>query len=287
MNQNTDDFVKKKINIYNDISDDIKKSLIYIMETGFLPSDASSPDIKSQTDSYLFFYVLSGKGVVEYGQESIKASKGQCVFMDCRIPHRYYANPSDPWEVLWIGFNGVSAEYYYNIFSQDKCCVFIPGDSENIKIVMNKILKNNLHKNQDTDIFNAKLLTDLMTSVITGYCIYEDEYNNSFHNKLMSVKTYLDMNFASPINLDHLAEKFYISKFYLAREFKKEYGQTIIQYTLNKRMEYAKELLRFSDKSIEEISDICGFNDHSYFSRQFKKSENITCRAYRKQYQKE
>ncbi|MDE6103821.1 MAG: AraC family transcriptional regulator, partial [Oscillospiraceae bacterium] len=100
--------------------------------------------------------------------------------------------------------------------------------------------------------------------------------------KIFSVRDYLDKHFTDAINLDDLAERFYISKFYLTREFKKEFGITIIHYILNKRMEYAKELLTFTDKTVEEISEICGFNDQSYFSRQFKKSENITCMSYRK-----
>jgi len=35
---------------------------------------------------------------------------------------------------------------------------------------------------------------------------------------------------------------------------------------------------------VEEISDACGFSDQSYFSRQFKKAENMTCLAYRKKH---
>lgn len=50
------------------------------------------------------------------------------------------------------------------------------------------------------------------------------------------------------------------------------------------KINYAKHLLRFSDMSIEEIAHLCGFNDQSYFARQFKKSENMTCFAYRKKW---
>ncbi|WP_422487416.1 AraC family transcriptional regulator [Gudongella sp. DL1XJH-153] len=47
-------------------------------------------------------------------------------------------------------------------------------------------------------------------------------------------------------------------------------------------MNYAKKLLRFSDKSIEAIASECGIPDTSYFNKVFKKSENITASRYRK-----
>ncbi len=98
----------------------------------------------------------------------------------------------------------------------------------------------------------------------------------------MAVNEYINEYFVEDLKLDYLSEKFDISKFYLEREFKKMYGRTIFQQIINARISYGKKLLRFSNKTVEEISQLCGFNDQSYFARQFKKSENLTCFAYRK-----
>ena len=81
--------------------------------------------------------------------------------------------------------------------------------------------------------------------------------------------------------MDELAQRFDISKYYLTREFKRAYGETIFQHIIGLRINYAKRLLRFTDKSVEEISVLCGFKDQSYFSKQFKKAENVTCLAFR------
>ena len=56
------------------------------------------------------------------------------------------------------------------------------------------------------------------------------------------------------------------------------------QHIIALRINYAKRLLRFTDKSVEEISVLCGFNDQSYFSKQFKKAENVTCLAFRRRW---
>ena len=86
------------------------------------------------------------------------------------------------------------------------------------------------------------------------------------------------------ISLDQLAEQFFISKYYLSREFKKEFGTTVIQYVLAKRINNAKELLRYSNSSIEEIAHLCGIDDASYFNKVFRKMEGCTASEYRKRW---
>ena len=103
-------------------------------------------------------------------------------------------------------------------------------------------------------------------------------------SKLKQILHYLDEHYTETISLDFLAEEFYISKYYLAREFKKEYGTTIIRYVLAKKITHAKELLRYSNSSIEEIARLCGMDDASYFNKVFKKMEGCTASEYRKQW---
>lgn len=276
----------KTVKIINEIPEDVKNSVLYVMETGYLTSESCPSSSRMQTDSFFFIYVIHGKGIVEYDGSVYNALSGQCVFLDSRHPHLYRPDPEDPWEVIWVKFNGNSARYYYSKFTSRKCCVFIPQNPADIKAIMTKIVSNNVHKCENTEIINTKLLTDLLTSVLINYCIYTNNMDK-FMSKLYAIKDYLDRHFTESINLDSLEERFYISKYYLTREFKKEFGVTIIKYILNKRIEYAKELLKFTDKTIDEISEICGFNDQSYFSKQFKKYENVTCLEYRKNQQTE
>ena len=45
-----------------------------------------------------------------------------------------------------------------------------------------------------------------------------------------------------------------------------------------------KELLRFTDRSIEAVAQECGLNDANYFSRMFKRVEGISPGEYRRQW---
>lgn len=283
MNNPNDFFNGKYVHIDNIIKTDISEIMLHVTRAGYFTSDNCPRQKKKSEKDYFFMITTKGKGIVRYNDSLNTVSNGECVFLDYNCPNHYLPDPEDPWEVTWINFNGPSAEHYYKTFLKQKSNIFRPQNFEIIRVILSKIVDNNLHKSEATNLLNAKLVTDLLTTVILNNTTYDDCTNKSRH-KLFTIREYLDNNFTEHINLDNLADNFFISKYYLTREFKKTFGTTVIQYILNKRIEYAKELLTYTNKSIEEISDACGFNDQSYFSRQFKKTENMTCLAYRKKH---
>ena len=73
----------------------------------------------------------------------------------------------------------------------------------------------------------------------------------------------------------------------LTREVRKETGRTALEWIEISRISYAKQLLRESDKSMMEIADIIGIEDHSYFSRFFRLKTGLTPSAYRRTARKE
>jgi AraC-like DNA-binding protein len=51
------------------------------------------------------------------------------------------------------------------------------------------------------------------------------------------------------------------------------------------RLNYAKELLRYSTETVNNITFLCGFNQVSHFISLFKDREGITPLQYRKEWQ--
>ena len=62
------------------------------------------------------------------------------------------------------------------------------------------------------------------------------------------------------------------------------YGTTVNNYLISKRITRAKQLLRFTDMTVDEVSVAVGMGDANYFSRMFRKVEGISPREYRKQW---
>lgn len=98
------------------------------------------------------------------------------------------------------------------------------------------------------------------------------------------MKEYLDSHYSTKITLDGLADQYYINKYYLTKVFKEQYGQSITNYLLNVRITKAKQLLRFSEKSVEEIGLEVGLGAPHYFSQTFKSVEGVPPSKYREQW---
>ncbi|RAP74098.1 AraC family transcriptional regulator [Paenibacillus montanisoli] len=98
---------------------------------------------------------------------------------------------------------------------------------------------------------------------------------------IQAVRRHLHAKWEAEVTLEELSDQFNISKYYLVRIFKKHYQTTPIQYHRQIRIDKAKQLLRYSNLSIQHISDQLGFGSIHAFSRAFKMAEGMPPIAYR------
>jgi Response regulator containing CheY-like receiver domain and AraC-type DNA-binding domain len=95
------------------------------------------------------------------------------------------------------------------------------------------------------------------------------------------IKKYLDENYTTEINLQDMSDKYYFTKEYLSKLFKKSYGIGIYEYILSLRMNRAKELLLRDDMQIQQISELLGYSNSNYFSKAFKTYFSISPSDFR------
>ncbi len=95
------------------------------------------------------------------------------------------------------------------------------------------------------------------------------------------ILSYVNENYKTLFEIGEIAEKFYISKVYLSRIFKKYTGVTVMTYLNNCKMKSAHSMLVETKKPISEIADECGFTSPSYFSKVFKKVYRMSPVEYR------
>ena len=89
-----------------------------------------------------------------------------------------------------------------------------------------------------------------------------------------------------PIQVGDVAEHIGRSRSYLTAKFKKELGFDVSTFIMRCRLEEAKSLLTYSDKSLSEISSYLCFSSQSYFQNVFRKKYNVTPLQYRNNTQK-
>ena len=260
-----------------------RSTFFYVQETGYLKLKESHRASRKNLNSYLVVLVLSGSGTLMYAGKNYPLKKGSCFFIDCMTPYYHQSNDDDPWELIWVHFQGATTPEYYHFFSGFSAPAFMPASFGELQDKFNSLLDVNKESNLSAEIASSRLIMDIL-SIILQEITKPKETTTPNKINLEKVRSYLDEHYTEKFSLDDLAEEFFISKFHLSREFKTMYGITLNHYVIAKRITLAKRLLRFSPYTLEEIAQQCGFYDASYFNKQFKKSEGISASDFRKKW---
>ncbi|HWT73124.1 MAG TPA: response regulator [Mobilitalea sp.] len=101
---------------------------------------------------------------------------------------------------------------------------------------------------------------------------------------VQTVKEYIDNNLDKELTREALAEQVHLNQDYLARIFKKEIGESIVNYITGKRIAVAKEYLEKTNESVNTVAIKVGYDNFSYFTKIFKDRVGMTPKDYRSFY---
>ncbi|MFC4598209.1 response regulator [Cohnella hongkongensis] len=108
------------------------------------------------------------------------------------------------------------------------------------------------------------------------------EHQRQDEHVIFEIVKYIDSRYAEEITLQDLAERFFLSREYISRKFKQQFGENLSDYIERVRMEKAKLLLMNPQYRIAQVAELVGYRDEKYFSKVFKKLEGLSPNEYRK-----
>ena len=133
-----------------------------------------------------------------------------------------------------------------------------------------------------TDFVNFEQFTALLTQILEYYA---DQIRKSkvIHSAFdpSDIKDYIDNHYFEDFSISTFTEKYYLSREYIMKLFKQQFGYGIHEYVQKVRMDKAKELLHDSNLKILEISEMLGYKDKNYFSKAFRNYYSISPTEYR------
>lgn len=97
------------------------------------------------------------------------------------------------------------------------------------------------------------------------------------------IKQYVKAHIQEEISMGDIAEVVYLNPQYMVRLFRKQEGISILEYITNVRIRMATKLLRETDYSIQQVADLAGYSNYSYFSRVYKKITGKSPQEYKKE----
>lgn len=165
-------------------------------------------------------------------------------------------------EIMKEGMNVYEPPYDVpNTFEMKKRENYVYGADQMLKLRLEMFLISLVRMYQDADIHMDKVP---FISV----------------SRISEIHQHITEHYTEKISLDDICFLFGTNKTSLCRDFKNEYGTTILRYVNELRIKEAKALLRQSKLSVTEISEKLGFNSIHYFCKTFKKITRLSPKEY-------
>lgn len=142
---------------------------------------------------------------------------------------------------------------------------------------------NDLLKKKYSLSFAKTFLYILQSSTLTPLSYAPSiSKNNANKTLILDIVAYINTHFQENITLESLKNKFFISKNTLCKNFQQVMHCSVMEYCSAARLNEAKHLLLTTEKSIEDIADLCGYSSANYFSLLFKSKTGLAPSSYRK-----
>ena len=122
-------------------------------------------------------------------------------------------------------------------------------------------------------------IVEILVRVIREFTL---QVKDPIRSAVQDLLDYLDAHCQEPLSLTDLSARFFLTRTYLCRLFKKNTGMTIREYMYHARIEKACRLLSSPDLRIADIAGAVGFSDYKAFSAVFRRITGKKPLEYRK-----
>ncbi len=224
---------------------------------------------------FLIHYIISGCGIFQRKGHIYNLSKGSMFLIRPYEITFYKADDQEPWEYIWIGFNG---SFIPNLldnsgFTGDSCILCIPS------------LRNTFLGMKDAVNLQHSLELYLSSKIFEMFSHLHEEFqpspkggSGSLYSRL--ARDHIMANYSQHISVESIANMLGIDRRYLCRVFFKNTGDTPQNFLINYRLEKAANLLARHGYSVGEAARSTGYEDIYNFSKMFKKKFGVPPSRY-------
>jgi AraC-like DNA-binding protein len=239
-------------------------------------------------------YVRNGWGQIKIDHSESIYEEGALICIAPNIPHMGFGNEmfENHSEVV-IQFSEEFINQKVRIFPEfapvikllkqsKRGLVFHPAVKESLADVFEQLPDSLPAKKL---LLVLEILDVLSKSEAYHTCLSYDISNSPRDSeRIGQVLEYINTHYDTEISTRFIAEQIGLTPNSFCRMFKKITKKTFLEFVNEFRIQKASAMLERSDKNISEVMYLNGFNDLSYFAKQFKKFNEITPSAYQKNF---
>lgn len=235
-------------------------------------------------DFYKIIYFVEGNVSYKIEGKTYRLKPHDFVLVDYNAIHKPEIESSIPYEryIIYLAETFLSHENRQG--ERMKRCFEMAGQSGNHVIhfspgsyeeLLGCLMRIEKEEQEEQDFLHDKMLEAAFLEFMVLFnraCIAQPKAfitTAVYHEKIVDIISYIQAHLMENITIDLLAETFYISRYYLMRQFKEATGYSIHQYINEKRILEAKRRLLTGVPASKVCYD-CGYSDYSTFARRFK-----------------
>lgn len=253
---------------------------LYPLSMGYYPDASGHRMDRELHDDNLLIYCVDGAGDAWVEGRHHPIRKGDLVLLPRSCSHRYQSDSDRPWSIFWLHFEGHQAESFI-----DHLQWTLDAPVRSVGVVPQLIA--DVERLMDTRLsgFNANSLVHAASSlrqVLAFIASIVPAADSGSILDLQEIHGFMQHNIHRHLELDALAARFHLSKYYFSKRYRAMTGQSPIQQFIRFKMEHACYLLDVSSLQISAIAAELGYDDAYYFSRLFSKVVGLSPSRYRK-----
>lgn len=219
------------------------------------------------------YLIERGSGVLSAEGQEMILEPGKAYLIPADLPCSYRCE--DSLSLLFFHFNLVQANKF-DLMRHVDYLAEVTFPETRISY-----LRQICEKNSYTDAFEVICNINSIVLEMSRKYSFNWDILPSFSDCVSNAISSIHQQLSAQLRIEELAKECYVSRSYLARQFKKEIGMTIKQYILMQLINSAQWQLSHTDASVEKISHDLGFCNQFYFSECFKKHCRVSPLQYR------
>lgn len=227
-------------------------------------------------------YILKGERNIILKNDIYKIREGDFVIYAPYTMHNAYETKKMQCSriILYFSPQIITSDEARNLLENSSGVYQPASESSNIiHKMLNEIISDQANSGTLHSDYVATLLNCMLMIILRQVPMCERPEKQLRISKVMK---YIRQHYQEDITLEDLSERFFVSTFYLCREFKRFTNSTIMQYINNVRIMNAEIMLLNTEKKITEIAIETGFSGNTHFYRVFKSYSGMSPSEYRK-----
>lgn len=238
--------------------------------------------VRQNYHQHVLILTLGGTGVIEVGGAAYEAQAGDLVWIDTALTYAHGAEVEEDWSYLWMAVSGLGLDALrlqlgFDVAPIESGCQELTG-------TFDAILATLFQPDANTSGASSALVGNVLAKVSYLRSDCQSARDATVVSRIAEqVRKELDRawTIADFVSLSGLSQS------QLFRRFKAETGNSPMGWLRKERIVLASYVLRTTEKPIAQVALRCGYQDPFHFSRDFKRMQGLSPRAYRAQAQGE